>query len=235
MKKERLVWYFLGTVLLLLLLPNLVLADENIEIGQSTAQSLLLHFGTFSLIIIVLLALATFLWYKKVKTKTNWLWIWGIAAIALGLAYSVLVFFAAGAERGIVVCETPTNCVKAMHIHATFDISVCGEPQQLGLEKGALPETHTHKEQNYVHFHERLPYDQTTDTLLNSTPLRAGNIFESIDVPFTRECLYDYCDGQTCPGKTEPGHVRMSVNGIENKAFQDYIWKDGDQIRITFD
>lgn len=238
MKKERLIWRFLWIVLLLVIFSSIAIADENIEIGQSTAQALLRHFGTFSLIIIILLALATILWYKKVKPKTNWLWIWCGVLAAIGLAYSVLVFFAQGAEKGIVVCETPEqpeHCVISMHIHADVAVTVCGEEKSFGLEEGELAKTHTHKERNYIHFHERLPYDQTTETILDTTPLRVGNIFESIHVPFTSECLYDHCNGQTCSGKAESGRVKMWVNTVENTQFQDYVWKDGDQIRITFE
>ncbi|MBI4150133.1 hypothetical protein HY488_01885 [Candidatus Woesearchaeota archaeon] len=241
MKKEQVICKVICNIiffsLILSLFSSIVFADEGITIAQSTAKAALDNFGTVSGIALVFLAFGTIFWYKKFKQKSNWVWLWVSVLVTLGLGYSVLVFFAEGAEKGIVVCETPENCVIAMHIHATFDVEVCGEEKTFGLETGELSATHTHKEGagNSVHFHERLPYDSKTETILDTTPLRVGNIFESLAVPFTSECLYDHCNGQTCSGKTEPGRVRMSVNDAENAQFQEYVWKDGDMIKITFE
>ncbi len=227
--------FFPASLLLLAFLSLGVVADEGIKIGQSTAQAMLAHFGTASIIILFLLILLTSLLFNKTKSKANWLWAWGGVLLALVLAYSTLTFFAEGAEKGIVVCESAEKCLITMHIHSTMDISVCGEKKSIGLEEGELAATHTHKEGNYVHFHERLPYDPKTETILNMTALRVGNIFESEGIRFTQECLYDYCNGQSCPGKAQPGTVRMTVNGNESSQFQDYVWKDGDHITMRFE
>ncbi len=233
----RILLYGFPFLFLLIGLSMIVFADEGITLEQSTAVALLSKFGTIALAAIALTAVATAAWYKRVKRKLNWLWVWLALLLALGIAYSVLVFFAEEAEHGIVVCETQQNCVIAMHIHATFDVQVCGEEKSFGLETGELSATHTHKDGagNYVHFHERLPYDPATETLLDTAPLLVSNIFESIGERFTPECLYGYCNGQMGPGGEKTGRVTMQVNGLENTQFQEYIWKDGDVIRIAFE
>lgn len=155
----------------------------------------------------------------------------GIAALLVVLGYSVSYFYQAGGERGFVVCGAD-GCELAVHWHSQLEMSTCGKPVHLPLEAGDLNKQHTHKERDRLHFHALIKTDETGTNLLEPEKLRVGDLFEQLNIRFTRDCFMDYCNGDACPdGK--PGTLRMAVNGVPNNEFAEYVWRDGDVIRIV--
>ncbi len=157
-----------------------------------------------------------------------------VALIVLGyIAYSVY-YYLSSAEKveEFEVCYQD-KCIKTFHMHSSIKFDLCGKNILLPLEKGPLEGPHTHKERNYIHFHERLPYDPVSGKLLETTPLQLGTFMNVMDIRFSDQCVGQYCNGDPCPdGK--PGTVRMFVNGEPNTEFGQYVWKDDDEILITF-
>ncbi len=170
------------------------------------------------------------------KDKKKW-YVWAgyiLALIILGyVGYSVYYYLSNVEEiEEFNVCYED-KCIRSYHIHADIHIDLCGERVLLPLEHGPLEGPHTHKERNYIHFHERLPYDPTTGQILDTLPLELGTFMNEMDIMFNDRCISKYCNGNPCPdGK--PGTVRMFVNGQPNTEFDQYIWKDKDEIQITF-
>jgi len=126
------------------------------------------------------------------------------------------------------------RCIKTFHIHADIAVHICGEKTLFPLEHGPLEGPHTHKERNYIHFHERLPYDPVTHRLLNDAPLKVGAFLTEMDLPFSSRCIGKYCNDDLCSDE-KAGIVRMMVNGAPQLEFDQYAWKDGDDIVITFE
>ncbi len=172
------------------------------------------------------------IWKKK---RNPWVTAGYIAAvIVLGyIAYSVWYVIAnQETVEEFEVCYAD-KCIKTFHVHAGINFDICGDNIRLPLEHGPLEGPHTHKERNYIHFHERLPYDPVSGKLLEDTPLRLGTFMNEFDLRFNERCIGNYCNGDACPdGKT--GTVRMFVNEQPNNEFEKYVWKDGDEILITF-
>lgn len=166
------------------------------------------------------------------KKKLNMIpYVIAIAIIVL-IAYSYVYFKQTTTEEeSITVCDAD-QCFWAAHIHGNLDIDVCGENIDLGLEKGELDKTHTHKERGRLHFHERLPVDPETMEITDFGPLRLGNSLENMGIRFTDECIADKCNGDPCDG--EPGGITMTVNGEPNTELNEYVWKEGDTIKIEF-
>jgi len=172
------------------------------------------------------------IWEKK---RSPWLWVgYAIAIIVLGyIAYSVYYYLSTAEKvEEYEVCANG-RCVKTFHIHMETKFDICGKNINLPLEHGSLEKSHTHKERNYMHFHERLPYDQASGQLLDTTPLQLNSLMNEFDIRFNDRCVAEYCNGDSCPdGK--PGTIRMFVNEQPNTEFDKYVWKDGDEILITF-
>ena len=172
------------------------------------------------------------IWKKK---RSPWIWAgYAVAIIVLGyIAYSVYYYLSTAEKvEEFEVCYAD-KCIKTFHVHADIKIELCGKKIMLPLEHGPLEGPHTHKERNYMHFHERLPYDPATGQLLETTPLQLGTFMNEFDIRFNDHCIGEYCNGMECMPGT-PGNVRMFVNEQPNTEFDQYIWKDGDDIVITF-
>jgi hypothetical protein len=172
------------------------------------------------------------IWKKK---RNPWImagYIAGIIVLAY-IAYSVWYFLAnQESVEEFQVCSAD-RCVKTFHIHSNIHFDICGKSINLPLEHGPLEESHTHKERNYVHFHERLPYDPVSGKLLDTTPLQLSTFMNDFDIRFNERCIAGYCNGDVCPdGKL--GTIRMFVNEQPNTEFDKYVWKDKDEILITF-
>lgn len=148
------------------------------------------------------------------------------------LTYAIYVYYTEGVQNGVVICETGGACFRTMHVHADVEIEICGEQIKLPLEKGSLDGPHTHKERNKIHFEGKPAIDTVSKQLLDISPLKLGTFMQVMGVRFDVQCLDNKCNGDLCDGK--PGMVGMFVNGKENKEFQNYVWKDGDQIVIRF-
>ena len=223
MKKEVLL-----TILILVLLPA-VLAQEEVSAAEEIIQQKISQAGIIAIIAGALASIAIIAY--GISKKRHWhkiiLNVVVIAAIVL-IGFSLYYFTTiASEEEGITVCEAG-QCFWAAHIHTELRVNICGKDIELGLEKGALEATHTHKEKNRLHFHERLPVDPATREITDFTPLQLDTFLEAINLPLTPGCIGDTCN---CNG--EPGQLSMTINGKTNTEFDKYIWKEGDIIEIT--
>lgn len=156
----------------------------------------------------------------------------GFGALLVILGYGVSTFYAAGGERGFTVCG-PDGCNLAVHWHSQLHITLCDEDYKLPLEAGDLNRVHTHKELNRLHYHALLKTDESGNTILEPEQLSLADFFTQLTVPFNATCFDGYCTGDVCPNGT-PGALTMTVNDVPNTAFENYSYRDGDDIHLTF-
>ena len=172
------------------------------------------------------------IWEKK---KSPWVWLgYALVLIILGyVAYSVYYYLSTAEKVEEYEVCVEGKCIKTFHVHAMIKFDLCGKNINLPLEHGPLEGPHTHKERNMIHFHERLPYDPASGKLLEIKPLQLGTFMNEFDIKFNDRCIGEYCNGNACPdGK--PGTVRMFINSQPKTEFDQYVWKDDDEILITF-
>ncbi len=181
--------------------------------------------------VLVILILGAGILKKKVKAAV----IWSIIVLVIaGLTYSLYATIKANPSLGIVTCPQEGSCFWTAHIHAFVPISICGEEYRLPIEVGRLDGPHTHEEKNTIHWHDKLPYDQTTQSITNTEPLTLGAFFSAIEVALSDRRIADKNNGDLCPdGKA--GTVKVFVNGSPVSEFREFIWKDQDVIVIFFD
>ncbi len=112
---------------------------------------------------------------------------------------------------------------------------ICGNLKWFSLEHGKLEAQHTHKERNFIHFHERLRVTKDTHEVIDYSALKLRNFMQDMEPGFDGSCLLGVCEGDTCPGSETPGHFRVIADGEERQEKWDYVWKDGDDIEIIFE
>lgn len=129
-----------------------------------------------------------------------------IILIAVGglIYYSIGEYNKQKAAEGIVICNTETNeCLKTLHIHADITIDVCGHIVDLQREVGDLSGLHTHKEKNYLHFHDKLQLEPATKEQLFDKRLSLQEVFDAFKIDPA-----EHCTGST------PIVTDVTVNGV---------------------
>jgi len=112
-----------------------------------------------------------------------------------------------------------------VHLHTDLSIEIDGEsidiPQGLGLGGGINNSMHVHEADNVLHMHS------WTQSPLRERDVTLGNFFKVWGKDFTRESLLGSVAES---GKS----ITMTVNGVENFEFENYVMQDGDVIEIIY-
>ena len=153
----------------------------------------------------------------------------GLGALALlaGGIYSYNVYKNSEIETsGVVVCNEAGVCEKSMHIHAEIDITVCGKKFDLPKDIGNLADTHTHKEDNLLHWHDKVRIDKDGDTTGGEEDRKVSSVIDLY--------LKDQLPGK-CSGSVKSGIFNLTVNNTTVEDVNNYVWKDGDKLKLTFE
>lgn len=190
------------------------------------------QYAIVSVILVLALAALYAMRTKKIKRTVS---LSLVLVVLIGLSYSVYIVYSSGAaQRGVTVCVSENECYWSAHIHAEVTVDICGDDSfRFPVEKGPLNGSHTHEEKNLIHFHERLLIDTKTQEILDPQPLTLGAFFDAMEETLDSEKIFDKKNGDLCKGQLST--VKMFVNGRPSSSFRDYIWKDGDKIKIVFD
>lgn len=103
-----------------------------------------------------------------------------------------------------------------IHWHAHLQILVNGMdipiPTGVGITEISREIQHTHDWDGIIHI----------ETIPIPANLRLGKFFDIWGVPFSKDCLFQYCGFD----------MTMEVNGKENNELDNYLLQDGDEILI---
>lgn len=89
---------------------------------------------------------------------------------------------------------------------------------QYGMDNGMAP-THTHSADGVIHLENLNPQAKPETFAL-------GYFFYIWNKELSKSCIFNYC--------TDTGTLTMTVNGVENKEFENYVMQDGDKIVIEY-
>ena len=145
-----------------------------------------------------------------------------LVGVAVLLYYSVLEYMEQSEATGITICKEG-ECIKTLHIHSDITFDLCGRSTTLPREGAELAGLHTHKEKNFLHFHDRVEVDPVTQEQRFDKRLSLREILEMFDLTPDK-----YCGG---PG---PFETIFTVNGEVLGDGLDYNWKDGDDLHLIF-
>lgn len=160
---------------------------------------------------------------KSRKDKMGRIFILALVMILLvGFFYIAKLFGGEGSitsEKPIIFCipeDAPPHqqeCFYTAHEHMQLKISINGEEQNIGFEKGDLQKSHTHAEKNKIHWHSVLNVDPLTKEVVGWYPHSIKASLEEL-------------------GLENLSSVVVIVNGNLEPNGLDYIWKDGDTIEV---
>lgn len=112
---------------------------------------------------------------------------------------------------------------QGIHWHVKLNIKINGKdieiPAGIGLGRIHLP-IHTHNEDGIIH----LEFSRT----VREKDITLGRFFEIWNKKFSRQCIFDKCVG-------ENSTIKMTVNGIENNDFENYVMQNNDEIEIIYE
>lgn len=113
-----------------------------------------------------------------------------IAGLGYGVWYSLQEYEKAQAALGIIICDhEKQECQKSMHIHSDIFFDFCGNSNSiLPRETGPLDGLHTHKESNYLHFHDSIDLDYESRVDLPDERLSMAEIIRVFDLENKHEC-----------------------------------------------
>ncbi len=136
-------------------------------------------------------------------------------------------------ESTIFLTEDQIKSIPAgpVHWHPKLTIRIDGKevniPTGIGISIGTVVDTrfstmrmsptHTHETDGTIHIENQNPAGKPETVTL-------GYLFYIWNKPFNSTCILDHCTGK----------IRMTVNGKENKEFQNYVMHDKDDIVLEY-
>ncbi len=170
---------------------------------------------------------------KNKKFIKNLLFILGSLILFGFFTYSLVEYQRSNiAKDGVVTCVNG-KCFWSAHIHVNIPIQICGEKYILSKFKGALNNSHTHGDENVIHWHNKIPFDAEKKQFLESSPFALNLIFKTHELPITEGSLLGKKDGDLCRGSVSTWKVL--VNGVFRSDWRNYEWKDLDIVLFVFD
>ena len=141
------------------------------------------------------------------------------------LHYSIAALVLFGLVFGFALVWEPSYSKGDVHWHALVEITLCGEKRDLPRAEGGatvhgkhfrgIPLLHTHDD-NTIHIE---------GVVGKKEEIALGRFFDVIGVPFSTQEIMDKKEGDVCPGSEMPGKLTMTVNGVSNSEFRDYVPK----------
>ena len=108
------------------------------------------------------------------------------------------------------------------HYHAELEIIIDGKkydiPANIGVELKKMKPVHTHDEIGELHVEGPCIRDFTL-----------GDFFKIWNKQFNNNCVFEFCtDNET------KATLTMSVNGVNNQEFENFILRDDQKIKIEY-
>lgn len=174
---------------------------------------------------------------KKFITPLIWLIV--IAGWGRLISYSLEQVKLADAEEEILVCDDQGDCIKTTHIHADVTFDLCGQSTVLPRESWDLGGLHTHKEANYLHFHDKLALEPKWEQAVVPKQGASFNFEANFTQPFDKrisvqEIIDTYEIDPTTYCWTDEIRIDVEVNWTAVEQWVDYNRNDGDNILLLY-
>ena len=155
------------------------------------------------------------------KTETKIILIGGILTVLL--VVGAVFFLTKQSEQEASVPEDQVVSRRGIHWHPNLTILIKGEKQEItpNIGMGGIHQPiHTHDNSGTLHLE--------VSGLVTKDETMLGRFFRIWGKEFNSNCIFDKCNGSE-------GTVKMTVKGQENKEFENYQMKDGDNIEIKYE
>ncbi len=109
-----------------------------------------------------------------------------------------------------------------IHWHPHLRIVINGEeqiiPANIGITGSRHEPIHTHEIDGIIHVENTNPTPEN---------MRLAYFFRIWGKKFSKDCIFEFCN-------SEEGTVKFYVNGKESDLFENYIYRDGDELLIEY-
>ncbi len=121
-----------------------------------------------------------------------------------------------------IIPQLDTYSDGQVHWHAALRVEVCGEPRELPSEgESGIAHGEGMAGTLLMHHHDD-GVIHIEGVIKKMEDIALGKFTDSIGLVFDRDTLMEKKNGDECaPG--EPGQVKMTVNGVPNSEFRDYV------------
>ncbi len=127
-------------------------------------------------------------------------------------------------SQDVSVPEEQVVSRNGIHWHPQLAIFIKDKQQEIpanmGIGGAAHQPIHTHDTSGTLHLE--------VSGLVTKDETKLAKFFQIWGKQFNSNCIFDKCNGPD-------GTVRMTVNGQENKEFENYLMKDGDNLEIRYE
>lgn len=147
----------------------------------------------------------------------------GIAVLTVVILVGGVFFLSRGSGSSIPKDQVVTQT--GLHWHPKLTIYIKGKKQEIpsNVGIGAIHQPiHTHEDAKDGVLHMEMK------GVVSKEDTKLGNFFRIWGKAFNSTQILDKKNG-------EEGKVKMTVGGKENKAFENYLMKDGDNIEIRYE
>ncbi len=110
---------------------------------------------------------------------------------------------------------------EGIHWHPELSIYIKGQSQEIPGSVGSPSIMHTHDATGMLHVHP-------ANKLVLKDDITLGKFFTLWGKKFSSTCIFDSCNDSE-------GKVKMTVNGVENLEFENYVMQDKDKIEIRYE
>ncbi len=156
------------------------------------------------------------------STEAKVIIIGGILTIAVTVGISVLL--SKGSESSVP--EGDVVAKNGLHWHPNLTINIEGKKQELPANIGLSGSVH-----QKIHTHDTDAKDGVVHLeaqgVVGKDDIKLGNFFRVWGKEFNSTKILDKTSGPE-------GVVKMTVNGKDNREFENYLMKDGDKIEISY-
>lgn len=159
--------------------------------------------------------------YDRIMEKKVYI-ILGLSTIFILLGAVIIL----SKESNTTVLKEDVLATNGLHWHPKLTITIKGKKQDIpaNIGIGAVHQKiHTHDtdaKDGVVHIEAQ--------GVVTKDDTKLGNFFKIWGKDFNSTQIFDKKNG-------EEGTVKMMVNGRENREFENYLMKDGDQIEIIYE
>ncbi len=144
---------------------------------------------------------------------------------SLTLIISILLAIAfIGLISWIIRENQEIRSIKPVHWHMPISYEFCGKPFT-PVEK---------KEHGLVHGHSD-GLAHVEGKIINDQSITLGKFMDTIGMPFNKDKISTYNNGDTCPDSTVSGKVKVLIDGKNNTEFRDHIFNNKEAIKIIFE
>ncbi len=141
-----------------------------------------------------------------------------LLVLAVGAGIGFLIWYAATRPP---VPESDIISREGIHWHPELSIYIKGQIQEIPGNAGTHTIMHTHDTTGMLHVHP-------ANKLVLKDHITLGKFFKLWGKKFSSTCIFDNCN-------SSEGEVKMTVNGVENTEFENYVMQDKDKIVLRYE